>query len=208
MIVSLTGFSPSVIRCSKRFSYHHDLSLSVLSASRTARAPLHPRYNGCSLYCIGRFRLIRVRSSLLTESLDYFFFLGVLRYFTSPRSLTPAYEFSGKFSGITLRGLPHSEIAGLQVVSTYPALIAGYHVLRRLLVPRHPPYALSSLTKNLSLVRTHRCRPFPRRNGRKDASTYLERTFLGFSSPCSTPLFAQRLDGAKANEHGQLLAVY
>ena len=80
---------------------------------------------------------------------SYFFFLGVLRYFTSPRSLYPAYVFCGKFSGITLRGLPHSEIAGLQVVSTYPTLIAGYHVLHRLLVPRHPPYALNNLTKNL-----------------------------------------------------------
>ena len=79
----------------------------------------------------------------------YFFFLGVLRYFTSPRSLYPAYEFSGKFSGITLRELPHSEIVGLKVVSTYPTLIAGYHVLHRLLVPRHPPYALNNLTKNL-----------------------------------------------------------
>ena len=77
----------------------------------------------------------------------YFFFLGVLRYFTSPRSLYPAYEFSGKFSGITLRELPHSEIVGLKVVSTYPTLIAGYHVLHRLLVPRHPPYALANLTK-------------------------------------------------------------
>ena len=149
MMISLTGFSPSVIRCSKRFSYHHDLSLSVLAAIWTANAPQHPRYKGCSLYCIGRFRLFRFRSSLLTESLTYFFFLGVLRYFTSPRSLTPAYEFSGKFSGITLRGLPHSEIAGLQVISTYPTLIAGNHVLHRLSVPRHPPYALSNLTKNL-----------------------------------------------------------
>ena len=109
---------------------------------------------------------------------------------------------------MTLRGLPHSEIVGLKVISTYPTLIAGYHVLHRLLAPRHPPYALSSLTKNLSLVRTHRCRPFPRRNGRKDASTYLERTFLGFSSLSSTPLFAQRLVGTKAGQHGQLLAVY
>ena len=50
---------------------------------------------------------------------------------------------------MTLGGLPHSEIAGLQVVSTYPTLIAGYHVLHRLLVPRHPPYALNNLTKNL-----------------------------------------------------------
>ena len=45
--------------------------------------------------------------------------------------------------------LPHSEIAGSKVVSTYPTLIAGNHVLHRLPVPRHPPYALSNLTKNL-----------------------------------------------------------
>ena len=31
-------------------------------------------------------------------------------------------------------------------VSGSPKLIAGNHVLRRLLAPRHPPYALSSLT--------------------------------------------------------------
>jgi hypothetical protein len=79
----------------------------------------------------------------------YFFFLGVLRYFTSPRLLYYTYEFSVEFSGITLRGLPHSEIIGSQVVSTYPMLIAGNHVLHRLLVPRHPPYALCNLTKNL-----------------------------------------------------------
>jgi hypothetical protein len=46
-------------------------------------------------------------------------------------------------------GLPHSEIAGSKVVSTYPTLIAGCHVLHRLLVPRHPSCALSNLTKNL-----------------------------------------------------------
>ncbi len=78
-----------------------------------------------------------------------FFFLGVLRYFTSPRWLYPAYEFSRKESDMTRIGLPHSEIAGSQAVSAYPTLIAGSHVLHRLLVPRHPPYALSNLTKNL-----------------------------------------------------------
>src|SRR5512134_4020727 len=40
----------------------------------------------------------------------YFFFLGVLRYFNSPRLLCRAYEFSTEFPGITLGGLPHSEI--------------------------------------------------------------------------------------------------
>ncbi len=45
-------------------------------------------------------------------------------------------------------GLPHSEIAGSQVVSTYPTLIAGNHVLHRLPVPRHPSHALGNLTEN------------------------------------------------------------
>ncbi len=44
-------------------------------------------------------------------------------------------------------GLPHSEILGSQVVTTLPRLIAGSHVLHRLLVPRHPSYALSNFTK-------------------------------------------------------------
>ena len=39
-------------------------------------------------------------------------------------------------------GLPHSEIPGSKVICTSPKLIAAYHVLLRLLEPRHPPYAL------------------------------------------------------------------
>jgi hypothetical protein len=46
---------------------------------------------------------------------------------------------------MTALGLPHSEIPGSKVVCTSPRLIAAYHVLHRLLVPRHPPCALSSL---------------------------------------------------------------
>jgi hypothetical protein len=85
---------------------------------------------------------------------SYFFFLGVLRYFNSPRLLCRAYEFSAEFPAMKREGLPHSEITGSKVVSTYPVLIAGYHVLHRLPVPRHPSCALSNLTKNL-LMRTH-----------------------------------------------------
>ena len=47
----------------------------------------------------------------------------------------------------TSAGFPHSEISGSQVVCTSPELIAAYHVLHRLLTPRHPPSALSSLTE-------------------------------------------------------------
>ena len=52
--------------------------------------------------------------------------------------------------GVTRAGLPHSEIPGFKVVCTYPGLIAAYHVLHRLHVPRHPPYALSNFIKVIS----------------------------------------------------------
>ena len=41
---------------------------------------------------------------------------------------------------------PHSEICGSMVICTSPQLFAAYHVFHRLLVPRHPPYALVRLT--------------------------------------------------------------
>ena len=43
-------------------------------------------------------------------------------------------------------GLPHSEIHGSMDICSFPWLIAACHVLRRLLMPRHSPCALSSLT--------------------------------------------------------------
>ena len=43
-------------------------------------------------------------------------------------------------------GFPHSEIAGSMDICSSPTLIAAYHVFLRLLVPRHPPCALISLT--------------------------------------------------------------
>ena len=44
---------------------------------------------------------------------------------------------------------PHSEICGSMDICSSPQLIAAYHVFRRLLVPRHPPCALISLTNFL-----------------------------------------------------------
>ena len=45
---------------------------------------------------------------------------------------------------------PHSEISGSMDICSSPKLFAAYHVFHRLLVPRHPPYALSSITNLLS----------------------------------------------------------
>ena len=47
-------------------------------------------------------------------------------------------------------GFPHSEISGSMLICSSPKLIAAYHVLHRLLMPRHSPCALISLTSSKS----------------------------------------------------------
>ena len=92
-----------------------------------------------------RFGLFRVRSPLLTKSLNCFLFLQVLRWFTSLSSLPETYEFSLWILHFQRSGFPHSDISGSTPVCGFPKLFAAYHVLHRLPSPRHPPYALSSL---------------------------------------------------------------
>ena len=70
----------------------------------------------------------------------YFLFLGVLRCFSSPRS--PPYN-NIRITVLQTAGLSHSEIRGSKIICIYPRLIAAYHVLHRLLEPRHPPDALA-----------------------------------------------------------------
>ena len=56
------------------------------------------------------------------------------------------YGFSIWYLGMNLSGLLHSEIHGSMFICNSPWLIAAYHVFLRLLVPRHSPCALCSLT--------------------------------------------------------------
>ena len=51
-------------------------------------------------------------------------------------------------------GFPHSDISGSMDICSSPKLFAAYHVFHRLLVPRHPPCALSSLTSSISAAGT------------------------------------------------------
>src|SRR5579875_1411995 len=91
------------------------------------------------------FGLFRVRSPLLTES----------RLLSLPPG-TEMVHFPGfartrlwiqrAVTGFCPVGFPHSEIPGSMGASPSPRLIAGSHVLLRRPAPRHPPYALSSLT--------------------------------------------------------------
>ena len=83
----------------------------------------------------GRFGLVRVRSPLLTES----------RLLSSPPG-TEMFQFPG-FAAPRLwiqRG-PIREPRPQSSFDSSAGLIAVFHALRRLLAPRHPPHALSSL---------------------------------------------------------------
>ena len=48
-------------------------------------------------------------------------------------------------------GFPHSDIPGSKDICSSPRLFAACHVLLRLSVPRHSPYALGRLTRNIFL---------------------------------------------------------
>ena len=77
-------------------------------------------------------------------------------------------------------GLSHSEIFGLTVVCTYPKLIAAYHVLHRLSMPRHPPYALVRFKYCLVFSPSHP----PRRGGDAFPSPLLRRGWGRLTTPC------------------------
>ena len=51
-----------------------------------------------------------------------------------------------RLTGVFPAGFPHSDICGSMCICHSPQLFAAYHVFHRLLVPRHPPCALYSLT--------------------------------------------------------------
>ena len=60
--------------------------------------------------------------------------------------------FSIRYMEMNPCGFPHSEICGSKCICHSPQLIAACHVLHRLLVPRHSPCALSSLTYSQALA--------------------------------------------------------
>ena len=82
--------------------------------------------------------LFRVRSPLLTEYL----FLQVLRCFSSLGSLLQA--MNSLESNLERLGFPIRK-SRVKLIDSKPELIAVYHVLHRLFMPRHPPNALTRL---------------------------------------------------------------
>ena len=76
----------------------------------------------------------------------FFLLLPLLRCFSSRRFPPLWLCVRHAAAGLFPAGFPHSDIHGSSTVCVYPWLFAAFRVLHRLLAPRHPPFALYSLT--------------------------------------------------------------
>ena len=95
------------------------------------------------------FGLFRFRSPLLTESHVVFSSSGYLDV-SVHRVPFLTLCIGVRILEVCSSRFPHSEISGSMGICPSPKLFAAYHVFHRLLVPRHPPYALISITNSTS----------------------------------------------------------
>ena len=103
-----------------------------------------------------RFGLFRFRSPLLPESHVVFSSSGYLDV-SVHRVPFLTLCIGVRILEVCSSGFPHSEISGSKDICSSPKLFAAYHVFHRLLVPRHPPYALISITNLLSSTGMNDC---------------------------------------------------
>ena len=104
---------------------------------------LWPAFPDCFVKCRAiTSRLLRFRSPLLSES-RLMSFPRATEMFQFTRFASCSYEFTTGYLSV---GFPIRKSPDQSLFASSPKLIAGYHVLRRLSSPRHPPHALSHLT--------------------------------------------------------------
>ena len=130
--ISCTGLSPSLAGFPKTIPLSFPVTYAVHNPS------MHARW----------FRLLPFRSPLLTESLVVFSSSGYLDV-SVHRVPFHTLWIGVWMTGVCPAGFPHSDISGSSDICSSPKLFAAYHVFHRLLVPRHPPCALSSITNSL-----------------------------------------------------------
>ena len=128
--LSLTGLSPSLAGFPK----------TVLLGSLNQLCGPNPGVHAL------RFGLFPFRSPLLWESHVVFSSSGYLDVSVHRVPLLSLW-IGLRIPEVCSGRFPHSEISGSMGICPSPKLIAACHVLHRLLVPRHPPYALISITK-------------------------------------------------------------
>ena len=131
--LSLTGLSPSLA------GFPKTVLLNLLNQLCGPNPGMHAR----------RFGLFPFRSPLLWKSHVVFFSSGYLD--VSVHQVPDAWLcIHHTTTEVCSARFPHSEISGSKDICSSPKLFAAYHVFHRLLVPRHPPYALISITNSTS----------------------------------------------------------
>ena len=133
IVFSLTGLSPSLA------GFPKTVLLNSLNQFRGPNPSMHARW----------FGLFRFRSPLLTESHVVFSSSGYLDVSVHRVPLHTLW-IGVWILEVCSSGFPHSDISGSLDICSSPKLFAAYHVFHRLLVPRHPPYALISITNSTS----------------------------------------------------------
>ena len=103
------------------------------------------------MYCYSRFGLFRFRSPLLAESRLISLPPGT-QMFQFPRFPSYTYLIQYTIHDSSSWVFPHSEICGSMLICSSPQLIAACHVLHRLPMPRHSPYALLRLNYLLYII--------------------------------------------------------
>ena len=125
--------------------------LDFLSPTRVSlSAPLLPRSFGLEVFdfCRSSTPVVRrrpvwalPRSLAATEGISFDYFSSGYLDVSVHRVCLPF-----GYWNMTSSGLPHSGIRGSGLTCSSPRLFAAYRAFRRLGTPRHPPYALGSLT--------------------------------------------------------------
>ncbi len=92
-------------------------------------------------------------------------------------------------TGVHHVGFPHSDIPGSKPACGSPRLFAACHVLHRLLAPRHPPYALSSLIIKLTQYVVADGVAICLRSSRLAAVAKLQLSFSSYALLLPGPLF-------------------
>ena len=131
------------------FLSHTGLSPSLAGFPKTILVESRNQFRGPNpgVHAL-RFGLFRFRSPLLTESHVVFSSSG---YLDVSVHRVPFLKLciGLRILEVCSSRFPHSEISGSKDICSSPKLFAAYHVFHRLLVPRHPPCALSSITNSL-----------------------------------------------------------
>ena len=127
--LSLTGLSPSLA------GFPKTILLDLLNQFRGPNPGVHAL----------RFGLFPFRSPLLRKSHVVFSSSGYLDVSVHRVPFLTLWIGVRITEDCSVR-FPHSEISGSMDICSSPKLFAAYHVFHRLLVPRHPPYALISIT--------------------------------------------------------------